>query len=121
MENVRYRRGLTYRIGASLDVFARSAIVQGSVATSNATAREVWSLVRAAWQEMAENDPTAEEMTEVMSFFLNPPSTSVPRPCPPARWHGGPLRTSVLRLKLSPRRSATFLRCSGRCLSPLGC
>ncbi len=70
MEKVRYRRGLTYGIGAGLNVFARSAIVQGSVATSNATAGEVWSLVRTAWQEMAENGPTAEEMTEAVSFFL---------------------------------------------------
>jgi zinc protease len=64
MESVRDRRGLTYGIGAGLDVLMGGVVVQGAVATDNATAGEVWTLVRQAWQKMAEPGPTEEETAD---------------------------------------------------------
>ena len=69
MRSVREERGLTYGIGAGLDVLFGRGIVIGQVATENSKVGEVWGLVRAAWAEMAANGPTAEEVTEAVAFL----------------------------------------------------
>lgn len=69
MRTVREERGLTYGIGAGLDVLFGRGIVIGNVATENARVGEVWSLVRAAWAEMAANGPTAEEVADAVAFL----------------------------------------------------
>ena len=69
MRSVREERGLTYGIGAGLDVLFGRAIVVGSVATENSKVGEVWGLIRAAWTEMAANGPTQEEVADAVAFL----------------------------------------------------
>lgn len=69
MERVREQRGLTYGIGAGLDILMGRAVIQGFVATDNATAGEVWRLVREAWAEMAAEGPTQAELEEAVAFL----------------------------------------------------
>lgn len=69
MRSVREERGLTYGIGAGLDLLFGRGIVIGNVATENAKVGEVWGLVRSAWAEMAERGPTAEEVTDAVDFL----------------------------------------------------
>lgn len=69
MRSVREERGLTYGIGAGLDVLFGRAIVVGNVATENSKVGEVWGLIRAAWTEMAANGPTREEVADAIAFL----------------------------------------------------
>lgn len=69
MRTVREERGLTYGIGAGLDVIQRRALLLGSVATENAQVGEVWRLVRDAWAAMAAEGPTAEEVADAAAFL----------------------------------------------------
>jgi zinc protease len=69
MRSIREERGLTYGIGAGLDVLFGRALILGSVATENARVGEVWNLIRQGWAEMAERGPTAEEVREAIAFL----------------------------------------------------
>lgn len=69
MRRVREERGLTYGIGAGLDVLFGRGIVVGNVATENAKVGEVWGLIRTAWSEMAAQGPTDEEVAEAVAFL----------------------------------------------------
>ena len=69
MRVIREERGLTYGIGAGLDVLFGRALIVGSVATENARVGEVWGLIRQGWAEMAERGPTAEEVSEAIAFL----------------------------------------------------
>lgn len=69
MRTVREERGLTYGIGAGLDLLFGRGIVIGNVATENAKVGEVWGLVRSAWAEMAANGPTNDEVVEAVDFL----------------------------------------------------
>ncbi|MBX9885423.1 MAG: insulinase family protein [Novosphingobium sp.] len=69
MRTVREERGLTYGIGAGLDLLFGRGIVIGNVATENARVAEVWGLIRAAWAEMAANGPTSEEVADAVAFL----------------------------------------------------
>lgn len=69
MRAVREERGLTYGIGAGLEVLQGRALIIGSVATENAQAGEVWRLVREAWARMAAEGPTAEEVADAIAFL----------------------------------------------------
>ena len=69
MRSVREERGLTYGIGAGLDVLFGRGVVVGNVATENSKVGEVWGLIRAAWTEMAANGPTAEEVADAVAFL----------------------------------------------------
>jgi zinc protease len=69
MKTVREERGLTYGIGAGLNVLLGRAVVVGSVSTENSQAGEVWRLVREAWTEMAASGPTEDEVQEAVAFL----------------------------------------------------
>ncbi|MBX9749025.1 MAG: insulinase family protein [Roseococcus sp.] len=69
MRRIREERGLTYGIGAGLDVLFGRGIVIGNVATENAKVGEVWGLIRTAWAEMAAEGPTQEELVEAVDFL----------------------------------------------------
>ncbi|WP_424814455.1 M16 family metallopeptidase [Roseococcus sp. YIM B11640] len=69
MKSVREERGLTYGIGAGLDLLFGKAIVIGNVQTENAKVGEVWGLVRAAWAEMAANGPTEAEVVDAVAYL----------------------------------------------------
>jgi len=69
MKSVREERGLTYGIGAGLDLLFGRALVVGSVQTANASVGEVWGLIRSAWKEMATNGPTEAEVADALAFL----------------------------------------------------
>ncbi len=69
MRRVREERGLTYGIGAGLDLLFGRGIVIGNVATENAKVGEVWGLIRTAWAEMAADGPTEDELSEAVAFL----------------------------------------------------
>lgn len=69
MQAVRVRRGLTYGIGAGLDVMFGQAQVVGSVATENAKVPETLAVTREEWARMAEAGPTAEELDDAVAFL----------------------------------------------------
>ena len=69
MRRIREERGLTYGIGAGVDVLFGRGIIIGNVATENAKVGEVWGLIRTAWAEMAAEGPTEEEVSEAVAFL----------------------------------------------------
>jgi zinc protease len=69
MQAVRVRRGLTYGIGAGLEVMFGEAQVVGSVATENAKVPETLAVTREEWARMAEAGPTAEELDDAVAFL----------------------------------------------------
>jgi len=68
-EQVRERRGLAYGVSAQLVPLARGSVILGSVATENATMTESLSLIRAEWQRMASEGPTATELDDTKAFL----------------------------------------------------
>ena len=62
MQEVRVKRGLSYGIGAGLDVIAGQGLVTGSVATENARVTETLNVLRAEWAHMAAEGPTQAEL-----------------------------------------------------------
>lgn len=66
---VREERGLTYGIGAGLDLLFGRAIVTGQVQTDNATVGQVWQLVREGWAGMANQGPTQAEVADAVAFL----------------------------------------------------
>jgi zinc protease len=66
---VREERGLTYGIGAGLDLLFGRAIVAGQVQTDNATVGQVWQLVREGWAAMAQEGPTEAEVADAVAFL----------------------------------------------------
>ncbi|APT58389.1 peptidase M16 [Roseomonas gilardii] len=69
MQEVRVKRGLSYGIGAGLDVIAGQGLVTGSVATENARVTETLNVLRAEWAHMAAEGPTQAEMEEAISYL----------------------------------------------------
>lgn len=69
MKSVREERGLTYGIGAGLDLLFGRAVIVGNVQTANASVGEVWSLIRSGWTEMAANGPTEAEVADALAFL----------------------------------------------------
>lgn len=67
--SVREERGLTYGIGAGLDLLFGRAIVSGQVQTDNATVGQVWQLVREGWATMAKDGPTEAEVADAVAFL----------------------------------------------------
>lgn len=68
-KEIREARGLTYGIGAGLDLLFGRGVVTGQVQTDNATAGQVWGLLRAEWARMAAEGPSEEELREATSFL----------------------------------------------------
>ncbi|UPG73920.1 insulinase family protein [Roseomonas gilardii subsp. gilardii] len=69
MQEVRVKRGLSYGIGAGLDVIAGQGLVTGSVATENARVTETLNVLRAEWAHMAAEGPTQAELEEAVSYL----------------------------------------------------
>ncbi len=69
MREIREERGLTYGIGAGLDVLSGRAVVLGQASTDNATAAQMIALLEQAWARMAADGPTAEELAEAVDFL----------------------------------------------------
>lgn len=69
MRRVREERGLTYGIGAGLDVVFGRAVILGQASTDNARVAEMLALLREIWAGMAADGPTAEELAEAVDFL----------------------------------------------------
>ncbi|MBW8268260.1 M16 family metallopeptidase [Caldovatus aquaticus] len=69
MQAVRVRRGLTYGIGAGLEVLFRQAAIVGSVATENGRVAETLALTREEWARMAAEGPTAQEVADAVAYL----------------------------------------------------
>jgi zinc protease len=68
-EEVREKRGLAYSVYSYLGPMDFSALVMGGVATQNARVAESLQLIRQEWQRMAEEGPTAEELSNAKTYL----------------------------------------------------
>ena len=69
MRLIREERGLTYGIGAGMDVLFRRGVIVGQASTDNRNAPEMLALLRQSWQAMANDGPTPEELSEAVDFL----------------------------------------------------
>jgi zinc protease len=69
MQSVREQRGLSYGIGAGLDLLFRRGVVIGSVATENARVAETLAVTREEWARMATEGPTEAELADAVAFL----------------------------------------------------
>ena len=69
MKLIREERGLTYGIGAGMDVLFRRGVIVGQASTDNRNAPEMLNLLRQSWLNMAENGPTEAELSEAVDFL----------------------------------------------------
>ncbi|MFN3461889.1 MAG: M16 family metallopeptidase [Oceanibaculum sp.] len=68
-EEIREKRGLAYSVSAGLAPMDRSAALVGRVGTANARVAESIALVRQEWQRMADDGPTAEEVSDAKAYL----------------------------------------------------
>jgi zinc protease len=69
MEAVRVRRGLTYGIGAGLDVLFGQGLVVGSTSTDNARVAETLAVTREEWARMAAEGPSVAELNDAVAYL----------------------------------------------------
>ena len=69
MKLIREERGLTYGIGAGMDVLFRRGVIVGQASTDNRNAPEMLNLLRQSWLNMAENGPTEVELSDAVDFL----------------------------------------------------
>ena len=68
-EEVREKRGLAYSVYSYLNPLDRAALVMGGVATQNARVVESLDLIRAEWQRIGTEGPTAEELAHAKRYL----------------------------------------------------
>ncbi len=68
-KEVREKRGLAYGVSDSLVWFRRAAVVLGGTATRADRTGEALAIVEAETKRMAENGPTADELTAAKSYL----------------------------------------------------
>jgi len=69
MRLIREERGLTYGIGAGMDVLFGRGIVVGQASTDNRNAGDMLALLQQSWAAMANDGPTDEELSEAVDFL----------------------------------------------------
>lgn len=69
MTEVREKRGLTYGVYSYLASRDLADIYVGGASTANARAAETIDVIRAEWQRMAEEGPTAEELSLAKTYL----------------------------------------------------
>lgn len=69
MRLIREERGLTYGIGAGMDVLFRRGVIVGQASTDNRNAPEMLSLLRQSWLSMAQSGPTDAELSDAVDFL----------------------------------------------------
>ncbi len=69
MRLIREERGLTYGIGAGMDVLFGHGVIVGQASTDNRNAPEMLALLQQSWTGMANDGPTAEELSEAVDFL----------------------------------------------------
>ena len=68
-EEVRVKRGLAYSIYSGLDPLRHAGLIIGSVATENGRVAQSIDLIRAEWQRMREDGPTAQELADAKTYL----------------------------------------------------
>lgn len=69
MNEVREKRGLTYGIRSYLVPKFHAELIQGNVASSNATIAEAIEVTRAEWERMATEGMTQDELDQVKTYL----------------------------------------------------
>jgi zinc protease len=69
MQEVRVKRGLAYGVYTYLVPMLHSGVILGGVATQNARIAESIGLIRAEWQRMHDEGPTAEELANAKTYL----------------------------------------------------
>jgi zinc protease len=68
-QEVRVKRGFAYSIYSSLDPLRHAGLIIGSVATENAHVAQSIELIRAEWQRMRDDGPTAQELADAKTYL----------------------------------------------------
>jgi len=68
--DLRIKRGLVYGIETGLVTLDHAALLSGSFATKNASAREAIELTRAEWKRMGEAGPSAAELADAKTHLI---------------------------------------------------
>jgi zinc protease len=66
---VREKRGLAYSVYSLLDPRQHGGVILGGVATENAHVAESIGVIRAEWQRMHDDGPTAKELAEAKTYI----------------------------------------------------
>ena len=68
-EEVREKRGLAYSVYSALMPMQAGGAIIGSVATENARVAQSIDIIRAQWQRMRDQGPTAQELAEAKTYL----------------------------------------------------
>jgi len=66
---VREKRGLAYSVYSYLSPWQNAALLTGGVATQNARVADSLAVIRDEWRRIAEEGPTAEELTHAKTYL----------------------------------------------------
>ena len=66
---VRQKRGLAYSVSASLDPLEHTGVILGQVGSQNANAAQAIDVIRATWQRMHDDGPTAKELADAKTYI----------------------------------------------------
>ncbi|HWE76585.1 MAG TPA: pitrilysin family protein [Stellaceae bacterium] len=65
---VREKRGLAYSVSASLDPLVHAGVILGQAGSQNANAAQAIDVIRATWQKMHDDGPTAKELADAKTY-----------------------------------------------------
>ncbi len=68
-QEVRDKRGLAYSVYSALDPMQAGGIIVGGVATENARVAQSIDIIRAEWQRMRAEGPTAKELADAKTYL----------------------------------------------------
>ncbi|HWI25932.1 MAG TPA: pitrilysin family protein [Stellaceae bacterium] len=68
-QEVRVKRGLAYSVYSTLVPLRHSGLILGGVATRNSRVAESIDIIRAQWQRMHDDGPTAEELENAKTYL----------------------------------------------------
>jgi zinc protease len=66
---VREKRGLAYSVSASLDPLDHTGVILGQAGSQNANAAQAIDVIRATWQRMHDDGPTAKELADAKTYI----------------------------------------------------
>jgi zinc protease len=66
---VREKRGLAYSVSASLDPLDHAGVILGQAGSQNANAAQAIDVIRATWQRMHDDGPTAKELADAKTYI----------------------------------------------------
>jgi zinc protease len=69
MKEIRDKRGLAYGVSTGLVPYRHTGLILGSIATENSRVAESIALIRAEWQRMRDDGPTAAELRDAQTYL----------------------------------------------------